>query len=294
MIDLRVVSTDADYEAFAAIKTAVIPGEPVTAAQLRAEADDDRLLLVAALADVDAGCGIGTRSGFGGRSFFGVRVLAEHRGRGVARELVRALCDHARALGCAGVNAFVDSLEPESLAVATHYGLEQVDYQQQQDREVGDEPPSPRLPGLDLIPLGERRTELLEAAWPLAEEGWADMPLPGSVTYPRATWLRNEATVPEGSFVALELGRIIGFAGLTTHAEDGVAEHGLTVVTRDARGRGIARALKLAQLHWASGAGLDRLTTWTQQGNEAMQALNRSLGYEDVSKVLTMQGPLPL
>ena len=62
-------------------------------------------------------------------------------------------------------------------------------------------------------------------------------------------------------------------------------------VTR--RGRGIAEALKHAQLHWAAKAGVCELVTWTQQGNEAMQGLNRSLGYVDRSKVLTYAGPLP-
>ena len=57
--------------------------------------------------------------------------------------------------------------------------------------------------------------------------------------------------------------------------------------------RGIARALKRAQLHWASQNGVRELVTWTQKGNEAMQSLNRSLGYRDVSKVITFQGPLP-
>jgi len=294
MIELRAVSTDADHERWAEIKTRVVPDEPVTAEQLRATDEDGRLLLLAALDGVDAGCGIGNRSGFGGLAFFGVRVLPEHRGHGVARELTRALCDHARALDRGGVNAFVDVQEPDSLAVAEHYGLRQVDYQLQQARDIVEEAEVPQLAGIDLIPLAGRRDELLEAAWPLAQEAWADLPLPGSVTYPLVTWLREEATVPDGSFVALELGRIVGYAGLVEHAERGVAEHGLTAVARDHRGRGIGRALKLAQLEWARDNGIRRLVTWTQQGNEAMQALNRSLGYRDVSKVLTMQGPLPL
>lgn len=289
MIELRVASTDADYASWAAIKTAVIPSEPATGEQLRAAAEDERLLLLASVDGVDAGCAVGNASGFAGLAFFGVRVLAEHRGNGVARELVRALSDHARALGREGVNAFVDATEPESLAVAEHYGLSQVDYQLQQAREIGDEPEPPRLPGIDVIAVGDRREELLHAAWPLAQEAYADLPLPGEVNYPLATWLREEATVPEGSFVALELGRIVGWAGMSAPAE-----HGLTAVLRSHRGRGIGRALKLAQLHWAAQSGVDRLVTWTQQGNEAMQALNRSLGYRDVSKVLTMQGPLPL
>jgi hypothetical protein len=51
--------------------------------------------------------------------------------------------------------------------------------------------------------------------------------------------------------------------------------------------------LKRAQLHWAAANGVAELVTWTQRGNEAMQALNRRLGYLDKSKVITYQGPLP-
>ena len=290
MIELRVVSSDADYESWAAIKTAVIPDEPTTAAQLRASDEDGRLLVLASLDGVDAGCATGVPSGFAGLAFFGVRVLPEQRGRGVARELVRALCDHARALGREGVNAFVDANDAEAKAVAEHYGLQQVDYQLQQLRIVGDEP----APAAGLVSLEGRRDELLHAAWPLAQEAYADLPLPGEVSYPLATWLRDEATLPGGSFVALDGDRVVGFASLVEHADDGTAEHGLTAVARSHRGRGLGRALKLAQLHWASQNGIRTLVTWTQQGNEAMQALNRSLGYTDVSKVLTMQGPLPL
>jgi GNAT superfamily N-acetyltransferase len=120
------------------------------------------------------------------------------------------------------------------------------------------------------------------------------MPLPGPATFRLDTWLRDEATRPDGSFVALEQGEVVGYAGLMEHANgDATAEHGLTAVRRDRRRRGIARALKTAQLHWASRAGVLELVTWTQKGNEAMQALNRSLGYRDQSKLLTMQGPLP-
>lgn len=293
MIELRVVGTDADYASWAAIKTRVAPDEPVTAEQVKASDEDGRLLLLAALDGVDAGCGIGVPSGFAGRTFLMVRVLPEHRRRGVGTELLRALCDHARALRREGINAFVDATDRGSFAFADGLGLREVDYQLQQLRAVGSEP-APHVPGIDLVPLGERREELLRAAWPMAERAYADVPVPGGWTATFEVWLRNEATVPDGSFVALELGEIVGYAGLVEHAEPGVAEHGLTAVAREHRGRGIARALKRAQLHWAARNGLERLVTWTQSGNEAMQTLNRSLGYEDVSKVLTMQGPLPL
>ncbi|HEY3960954.1 MAG TPA: GNAT family N-acetyltransferase, partial [Gaiellaceae bacterium] len=141
MIELRVSSTDADYESWASIKTRVIPDEPITGEQLRATDEDGRLLLLAALDGVDAGCGIGVPSGFVGLAFFGVRVLPEHRRRRVGTELTRALCDHARALGREGVNAFVDATDLGSFVFAEELGLREVDYQLHQARVVGDEPP---------------------------------------------------------------------------------------------------------------------------------------------------------
>src|SRR5262249_5850651 len=174
------------------------------------------------------------------------------------------------------------------------FGLAVVDYQLEQVRDVGEEPSAYSPEGIELVALGGRREELLRASWPLALQGYAELPLPGEVSFREEVWLRDEATRPEGSFVAFAGAEIVGYAGLMEHGSDSaVAEHGLTVVRRDRRRRGIARALKRSQLHWAASGGVRQLVTWTQKGNDAMQALNRSLGYADVSKVLTYQGPLP-
>ena len=43
----------------------------------------------------------------------------------------------------------------------------------------------------------------------------------------------------------------------------------------------------------ADADGVVELVTWTQKGNEGMQAVNRRLGYRDASKVITYQGQLP-
>jgi mycothiol synthase len=294
MIELRTVSSDADLAAWAALKSAVVPNEPVTAAQLRAAVEPDRILLLAERDGELAGCGIADRSSFGGRAFIAVRVLPQHRRHDVGSTLLRPLTDHARSLGLTGVNAFVYANEPHSIAFAESLGLAEVDYQLEQVRAIGDEPPAEVPAGFDLESLEERREELLEAVWPVALEGYEDLPIPGGVTYRQETWLREEATRPRGSFVALERGEVVGYAGLLEHGDsEAVAEHGLTVVRRDRRGRGVGSALKRAQLRWASLADVAELVTWTQKGNEPMQALNRSLGYADRSKVITYQGPLP-
>ena len=294
MIELRVVCTPADLELWAEIKSRVVPNEPVTAEQLAATDEPGRLLLLAERDGAPAGCGIAGLSNFGGRVFIAARVLEEHRRHGVGRELVHALAEHGRGLGRDGVNAFVDEGDEAALAFVRSYGLEEVDYQLEQVRVVADEPAAAAPDGIEIVSLDGRREELLEAVWPVAQEGYADMPLPGAVSYPFSTWMRDEATRPDGSFAAFDDGEPVGYAGLMEHANgSAVAEHGLTVVRRDHRGRGIARALKRSQLHWASTNGIVELITWTQKGNEAMQALNASLGYENRSRVLTMQGPLP-
>jgi mycothiol synthase len=294
MIDIRSVDSEADLARWCAIKTAVVPNEPVTVDQMRASVEPERVLMLADVAGAPAGCGIADRSNFGGRAFAAVRVLPEHRRRGVGTALYLELAAYGRSLGLDGVNAFVYADEPHSIAFAEHFGLVEVDYQLEQVRTIGVEHAPEPVAGIEVVSLVERRAELLEALWPVAEEGYADLPLPGEVTYKLESWLREEATRPDGSFAAFENGEPVGYAGLTEHANGtATAENGLTVVRRDRRGRGIARLLKRTQLHWAAGAGVVELVTWTQRGNEAMQALNRSLGYVDTSKVITYQGPLP-
>jgi GNAT superfamily N-acetyltransferase len=78
------------------------------------------------------------------------------------------------------------------------------------------------------------------------------------------------------------------------HDNDGWAEDGLTVVRRDWRRRGLARALKSLELRWAAEHGYREVVTWTQGRNEGMRGLNEALGYEYRDVSVTMAAPLPL
>jgi GNAT superfamily N-acetyltransferase len=294
MIELRAAESDEDLRAWASVKTAVVPNQPATAGQLRESAEEGRLLLLAEAGGEAVGCGIAAPSHFNDLAFVAARVLPAHRRRGIGTLIAGALIDHARALGRNGLSAFVDAAEPGSIAFVARYGLSEADYELEQRRVLGDERPPVVPEGLKVVAVGERRDELLRAVWPIAQQGYADMPLPGLVSYTLDEWLREEATLAHGSFVAFDRGEAVGYAGLLGHATPGHAEHGLTVVRRDRRRRGIAAALKRAQLHWAAANGLTELVTWTQRGNEAMQALNRRLGYVETSRSITFQGPLPV
>jgi mycothiol synthase len=72
------------------------------------------------------------------------------------------------------------------------------------------------------------------------------------------------------------------------------AEHGLTVVRRDWRRRGLASALKERQIAWAAANGVQELVTYTQTGNESMQAVNARLGYVTTDVTIGFTRSLPL
>jgi GNAT superfamily N-acetyltransferase len=120
------------------------------------------------------------------------------------------------------------------------------------------------------------------------------MAIDGDVVVTLEDWLRDEATLPAGSFVALERSRIVGYSGLMRHDNPGVAEDGLTVVARDWRRRGLAIALKRLELAWAREHGFSEVLTWTQRRNEGMRAVNERLGYVYRTVGYKMMGPVPL
>ena len=289
---LRCVSSDEDLEAWVAVRNVVVPNEPASVEGMRVD-EEGRLLLLAELEDVVVGCGIARRSAFAGRGFVAVRVLPELRRRGIGTAVLLALGDHVRAIGREELFFFVYADDAGSVAFADLFGQE-IDYRLQQIRAVGiDESVAPPEE-IELVALDGRRDELLKAVWPLTLQAHEDMPLPGDVTLDPDEWLREEATLPGGSFVALHRGEIVGYAGLLERADDpAVAEHGLTAVRRDYRRRGIAGTLKHAQFAWAARTGIRQLVTWTQKGNEPMQSLNRRLGYVDHARVLLYTGALP-
>ena len=111
----------------------------------------------------------------------------------------------------------------------------------------------------------------------------------GDISYALDEWLREEATIVDGSFVAVNAESRSATPVCSHMRRSGVRDHGLTVVRRDRRRRGIATMLKRAHAQLGGASGLSELITWTQRGNEAMQALNRRLGYADDIEVNPFQ-----
>lgn len=106
-----------------------------------------------------------------------------------------------------------------------------------------------------------------------------------------AGWLAS----PEAILLALVDGAIVGCAGLELDRDERTrAENALTAVLRAWRGRGIAGVLEWRALTFAAANGVDRVYTWTQQGNAAMRRLNEGLGYVAGAESITVRAPLPL
>ena len=292
-IKIRVAETDADLEAWRRVRIAVLPDERCASVEwMRNSMTPERVYLLAELDGVVAGSGLGGRSSFG---YAGLhpRVLPDFRRRGVGTALLRALAAHAVEHGFEQAGTNVD--DPGSLAFAERFGAGEVDRQIEQVRDVGVEP-APVVPDwLQIVAVAER-PELWPAAYePLAQQAFADMATYRPVLVTREQWEREWLAWPEGMFVGLVDGEIVGCAGLERDDDDPLrAENALTAVLRGWRGRGIATALKLTTLAVAAEHGIRQIYTWTQTGNEDMRALNERLGYRYRNVSITVRADLPL
>jgi mycothiol synthase len=294
MIEVRLAETDADFEGWARVKRAVLPNESAwTPQQFRDRTRPDRLVLVAELEGDVVGAGLGGRSDDPERGYVAPRVHPNARRRGVGTALLEPLVEFVDSLGLERLSGQVT--DPGSKAFAERFGFVESDRQVEQVRHLDEEIALDPIPdGVEMVTIAEQ-PELLEAAYPLArDEGYPDLALEGSISIPLEEWLHDEATLPEGSFVALADGEIVGCSGLMAHDNDGVAEDGLTVVRREWRRRGLAKALKQRELAWARAAGFAEVVTWTQSGNESMRTVNERLGYEYRDVAITMAATLPL
>ncbi|HKG10854.1 MAG TPA: GNAT family N-acetyltransferase [Gaiellaceae bacterium] len=296
-VQVRPVATDADLEAYVAVANAAVPDDiPWNVEKLRErrEREPRRLYLLAEHAGEPVAVGFAAPSDNADRGFVAPRVLPAARRRGIGSALLVRLADHLEQLGFEAAGAHVDGNDCGSIAFAERFGFEEADRQVEQVRTLGDEPPAEPPPGVTFVTVSER-PELLREAYPLGVAGWADMATTEPVTISLDDWLADEATFPEGSFVAVADGDIVGYSGLCRLGDaPNLAEDGLTVVRSDWRRRGLATALKRAELAWAAANGIEEIVTWTQRGNDAMRAANEQLGYVYRSVSVNMRGPIPL
>jgi len=294
MIELRAAESDEDLEAWRAVRSAILPNERTSSvAELRTGADATTLFLLAFVEGTLAGSGIANSASTGG-AFTQPRVLPSFRRQGVGTRILTALADHALACGYEEAGSQLE--EAGSAAFADRFGFTERNRQIEQVYTVrGDEPDVEAPAGIAIVPLRGRADLRTRLYAELVETALADFALDRPIAITEEEWWSSWITSDEWAFVALAGDDLVGMAGLLDDADHPErAENLLTAVRRDLRGRGIARALKRHTLQCAADRGLTEIYTWTQTGNEAMQELNRSLGYVDRDTVVSVRAPLPL
>jgi mycothiol synthase len=220
-----------------------------------------------------------------------VTVLAEHRGRGAGTSLYEAISRWAAEQGRDELETRAEG-DDESLAFARRRRFTEL------WRETGFElDPRSAAPdltppaGIEIVRLADR-SELAETVYDVAVEAIPDIPSLEDWRAPeRERFLdTNVRSLSSMLVLALGDGDVAGYASLSVRNDEAV--HAMTAVKRAWRGRGIARALKAAEIEWAREHGLARLTATDELRSASMIRVNESLGYRRVPGRVGLRGPL--
>ena len=249
--------------------------------------------------DVGTAIGIGGWHSPEGVARGEVRVVAEERGRGVGSELLAALSGWARNLGYVELMGPVKEVDQASLDWAGRRGFVEVGRNSMLVLDLtAIEAPSVEPPdGVEIVSWAER-PELAPGMYEVAREAYPDVPgEEDAETAPFEEWLsmdmQGAGDRPEATFVALAGGEVVAYAKLSlSRARPTVAMHDMTGVRRAWRGRGIANALKAAEIAWAKENGYERLETQNEERNEPIRRLNERYGYVVTPGSVTVRGPL--
>jgi GNAT superfamily N-acetyltransferase len=232
-------------------------------------------------------------------AFVHVLVRPEERRRGVGSALFDAVTSWAADKGRTHVESFVDDSEPDALAFLERRGFVRVGREIKVALHLADHIPLRVDPpdGIEIVTWAER-PELAHGLYEVACEANPDIPgEEDDVIEPYEEWLahhmQGSGDDPEATFVAVAGDEVVGFSKFSlTAAQPTVAFHDLTGVKRAWRGRGVAGALKRAQIAWAKQAGYERLVTNNEERNVPIRKLNEKLGYKPFLGRTLMRGPV--
>ncbi|MEK6274925.1 MAG: GNAT family N-acetyltransferase [Actinomycetota bacterium] len=244
------------------------------------------------------GCGVGRPSSIAGGLYAMARVLPEHRRQGVGGTIYRALSEHARGRGLTSLWGRILEEDAESRRFAEKRGFREVSREHEvlldlADADLAGGPP----PGIELVALADH-PELIPVLYELDSEVLPDVPSQEGLeqmSFERwhAMYLEGPGAMPETCIIALAGGEVVGYTGMRRRgATSPIAENLLTAVRRPWRRRGIATALKRAQIARARAAGIEQIFTTNDESNVGMRGVNARLGYRPAPIRILVSGPL--
>lgn len=304
MIEVRPVAGDRDLGSWVETHNQVAQ-VPVTVGELQAYREalaGDELHLLALLDGEAAGAGfvaVEPEELSRAAAVAWLGVLPGARSRGVGSALYRDLSAWGRTTGLERFEGHVAAGEADGLAWATRRGFEAIGRDTLLALDLTalpDVDPAPPA-GVEIVVWADR-PELGRGIYGVACEAYPDVPgREEEAMKSFEEWLALDMggpnDRPEAVFVALADDDVVGYSKLhLSDARPTVAANDMTGVRRAWRGRGIAGALKRAQLVWAQEHGYERLETANETRNVPIQRLNERLGYRPFSERVFLRGPL--
>jgi len=233
--------------------------------------------------------------------FTDVAVAVDHRSQGIGTALYAHVLDQAGACRATRLYGEISKGDTIALAYFERRGFARTGRSQRISRlKVA----SARLQGYEglveriaasgirittLAAIGEGDQPFLRALHRMVIGNWRD--IPGSeqlVDFPYDRWLRDlfsPGISADRIWIALAGDQPVGLASLSRRGDRGAYNHD-TGVSREYRGRGIARVLKLMTIRWAINNGIDYIYTANEAANSAILSINIPLGYEEMPSLI--------
>lgn len=249
--------------------------------------------------DVGAAIGVGGWHEPEGVARIELVVDPSCRGRGAGSALLAGVGSWAKALGYGELLGSAKETDTESVAWALRRGYVEVGRHSKLVLDLtAIEAPGIAAPEGIVISTWADRPEALPGMYAVASEAYTDVPGSEDEEMPDfEAWvamdMQGTGDRPEATFVAFVDGEVAGYAKLALSAtRPRVAMHDMTGVGRRWRGRGIAGALKRAEIAWAIENGYERLETENEERNEPIRRLNERHGYVIEPGSVTLRGPI--
>ena len=304
MVEIRVAETDEEVQACLDLVSSLYPNRAMLLEEVReieaAVPDQARFQAleegrIVGTASIMAEPRLRERRG----AHASIVAARDERGRGVGTGLYRALSEWARARELEELEGAVKQGEDESLRWVERRGFAETARESMLTLELAAiEAPAVDPPnGVEIVSWAGR-PELVDGMYEVAREAYPD--IPGNQDDAMESfeeWLTHDMTgpgdLPEATFVALAVDEVVGFAKFSlTRAQPTIAWHDVTGVKRAWRGRGIAGALKRAEIASAKEQGYERLQTMNEERNAPIRKLNERYGYRLAPSRIFVVGPL--
>jgi GNAT superfamily N-acetyltransferase len=200
----------------------------------------------------------------------------------------RAASAAAREIGKTGLEVWTTTRTPEVAPWLEGKGYDEVRRYVISELDVA-AAPDLGPPAFRIVTFAER-PDLEDELHALARLAYADQPGRAESRIEGWPGWGLHAHRPDAYFIALEDERLLGYGYL--QLEDEAWTNGFMAVARDARGRGVAGALKRAQVRFAKEEGIATLRTATEVRLGSMRDLNRRFGYVPLYEEIVLRGPL--